>query len=516
MLGLRSNFFASRPPTSGAILAAVALAAVGVGCDEGDRLVAASEFFEPEVLDFQVAATGEVTTLGGLLRNSTGSPLRVQAVRFVPEQGVYGAFLATGGTLVGASLAPGGVADVELRFGPPSAGSYDAVMQIEAEDVLIEVPILAQAEQLDPASPEAVPASLAFSGVPVGSVGVRLVRITNVGARAGGLSRVLPSGTGFEVGAVGGGPLGTLGQPLEPGDSLDLEVRFRPTELGAVTGQLLVIFDNDSSTLVPLRGEASEAPELACPRLRVSLGAVPRGSTSQETISCQRLGSDWSLGAARLRSGGDSSFSLIGAPRLSGDQLEIDVGFSADGTIGTHGTELEIESTGGLQTFITLTATTTPPNEADLFLSLTWNTPYSDFDLHLVREGGTPFLESDDCYFASKSPDWGSPDDRLDNPYLDTDDREGYGPEEISLFTAREASYDVFVQFHDFSRDRAEPSTLRVDYRLRGGTAGSEMKDVLECAQWWHVGRIRTGPMRFERVDTLTTDWSARAQCGAG
>lgn len=54
---------------------------------------------------------------------------------------------------------------------------------------------------------------------------------------------------------------------------------------------------------------------------------------------------------------------------------------------------------------------------------ITWDKDDTDVDLHFSWNGS-------DCYYGSKTPTWGS---RATSPTLDVDDRNGYGPENITI-----------------------------------------------------------------------------------
>jgi len=66
-------------------------------------------------------------------------------------------------------------------------------------------------------------------------------------------------------------------------------------------------------------------------------------------------------------------------------------------------------------------------------VELTWNTSDTDMDAHLIRPSGQYWAIPDDCYWENKNPDWGLSGVTEDNPSLDQDDTDGYGPENITL-----------------------------------------------------------------------------------
>ena len=70
----------------------------------------------------------------------------------------------------------------------------------------------------------------------------------------------------------------------------------------------------------------------------------------------------------------------------------------------------------------------------DLVVQLVWDHADADLDLHMLREGGQVFTHEGDCYFSNRAP-VGAPwsDNPDENPELDHDDDEGYGPENMNI-----------------------------------------------------------------------------------
>lgn len=498
----------------GCQLGAMIGALVVAGC-EGDTIARrpSSGFFEPEFVDFGEVPAGRTHVGTTTLRNTSGSAIVVRSVRFEPALDVYGAFLEAGGTLNGASLPNGRAVEVEIRFGPRTEGQFNASMVIEADDLAIGLPIRARARQETPAAPALSPGAIAFSGIPVGQASLREIELTNAGDRSGRLDSILvPSGP-FSVENRQGAPV-ALPIFLDPGQSTRMQIRYQPLQPETEARAQIVFGFSAVGTraVLELSGRSTNIGQLSCPQVPVDFGAIPRGRTETQTIRCARPG-NWTFESARWRSGSAPYFVMPSTPRTTPGALEVDVSFEALGSLGQHLGLLELQGAEGAVSAVTVTGTIASPvrGEVDIGVELTWNTPFSDFDLHLVREGGLPFVDGEDCYFQSKNPAWGDAARLTDDPFLDRDDREGYGPETLTLLEAREGRFDLYVQYHDFTRGRVEATTVTIDWRLRSD-GGRRHIDMLECGGWWHVGTFINGPpLRFEPVDRLSTDFRSKA-----
>jgi uncharacterized repeat protein (TIGR01451 family) len=81
-------------------------------------------------------------------------------------------------------------------------------------------------------------------------------------------------------------------------------------------------------------------------------------------------------------------------------------------------------------------------------IELSWNTTGTDLDAHLIRPSGQYGDEIDDCHWQNMNPDWGVSGVTEDNPLLDKDDRDGDGPEYITLKQPEEGTYQYKVHYY--------------------------------------------------------------------
>ncbi len=98
---------------------------------------------------------------------------------------------------------------------------------------------------------------------------------------------------------------------------------------------------------------------------------------------------------------------------------------------------------------VVLKPTTTDCVDAEIRITLAWDEQGSDFELHLVREGGVINDPVDDCTWTTcvgVSPDWGVEGDPSDNPSKDVDDTGTFGPENIVYPNPADGRYTVLIE----------------------------------------------------------------------
>lgn len=107
-------------------------------------------------------------------------------------------------------------------------------------------------------------------------------------------------------------------------------------------------------------------------------------------------------------------------------------------------------------------------NVDGLRVEMFWGTDGTDMDLHLLNPTGTRWVGMDDCYYGNcntsssgGSPilSWG-PGGLEDDPRLDLDDTNGFGPENINIERPVVGTYRVAV--HNFRGGGANNTTVRI------------------------------------------------------
>jgi hypothetical protein len=116
-------------------------------------------------------------------------------------------------------------------------------------------------------------------------------------------------------------------------------------------------------------------------------------------------------------------------PQLAGEYLLELAVRDDDGNVATCTTLVRAIATEGLR------------------VEVFWNTDGTDMDTHLMRPDGTAWFTDDDCYYGNCQggrltwPPGGSEDD----PSLDIDDVDGFGPENINIESPADGTYRVAI-----------------------------------------------------------------------
>lgn len=334
------------------------------------------------------------------------------------------------------------------------------------------------------------PASVDFGEVDLGSEALRQVSLQNRGSAPATVSSwSIAAGAPFTI--EQSAPLS-----VAAGESVDLVTAFRPTSAGLHTARI-ELETNAFDPVVPIDVTGSVViGALSCTPEAVDLGDVLRGDTIEAEIRCVSTGS-LSFVAAEV-SGASPLFSVVEAPPAGelplGASISVRVMFTAAGPQSDHEASLTLafQNTQGEQRLtIPLFARVQAPSPADTAISLFlfWDTELTDMDLHLVRPGGTPFGEDgSDCYFQQPTSDWGTPDETRDDPFLDRDDLDGQGPENINLALAEGGSYGVYVHYYADNRTGSSRASVEVH---AAGTLLGVFDHTLDCDDLWEVGTIQ-------------------------
>lgn len=471
-------------PVLGALLFATAL----VGCEDSSiGQLTVSGKFDPQMLDFGDVPVGMSRTLSASLKN-TGTPIFTINEVEVPQSFTLPGLKAS---LMGKEIEPGGMMGLDVAFLSMTegevtgdlviiSGTTRVTLKVRANGVMIRVPVLSVA-----------PTSLDFGSVEVGSSQRLPVTLYNMG-NAGAVIERADIASGTAEFAVEGSSVFEIPE----GGQHEVTIVFTPTVQGP---------RNDRVTFVPAGGFAPlevtltgngviPSGEILCMPTTVNFGAVERGLSATQTVTCTARG-----GPARLISatigGGDPYFRVVNPPQtvdLATDATQtINVEYTPDGLPMAHMSQLQVQYAGATSgtARVTLIGEVVPPPVTATAISvvLRWNSNNTDIDLHLLRPNGTEFDGTSDCYYANPSPDWGTQNDMSDNPYLDVDDVNGLGPETINLSATAPGDYRIMA--HYFADNFTGNSQATVEVYIAGTLAGSFNRN-LSCDDLWTVGIV--------------------------
>ncbi len=138
-----------------------------------------------------------------------------------------------------------------------------------------------------------------------------------------------------------------------------------------------------------------------------------------------------------------------------------------------------------------------------IHVELAWDIDTVDVDLHLVDEtaGGTFYQAPYDCYYANTQPNWGA-SGAADDPRLDIDDVDGYGPENINLNVPIDGHiYHVYV--HYFSDDMLGSTNSTVRIYLSGELQFEQVMLLQQTGKVWDVAKISWPDGAIDEVGTI-------------
>jgi hypothetical protein len=294
--------------------------------------------------------------------------------------------------------------------------------------------------------------------------------------------------------------------PLSPTEGASLALSFRSEDLAVHSGELVIHSNDPDETVVrvPVTAQGVECPEARISFLdpidavepfdtvrMVGTDSVP-ASTAIETY-------EWSLAQKPV-----GSVTVIAPADQSFAELGVDLA-------GAYVVSLTVYDLDGIRSCAPATATINVVPTEDLVVQLVWEHEDADLDLHLVREGGTVFTHDDDCYFSNREPA-GAPwsDNPDENPVLDHDDDEGYGPENLNIkHPAAGSHWTLLVHYWNKKTDQSP----RVDATVRIFAYGQQVLELTRTfeddQQLWTAAEIDWSSVPLElpelsQVGTIT------------
>ena len=325
--------------------------------------------------------------------------------------------------------------------------------------------------------------------------------------------------TGVEI-APGSSPdFSLIGVPplpktLAPGEHSLAIVRFQ--EKGGGTG-ILRITSNDPDTPVAeaeltshLKGSiVTPEPCVSIAPSALAFGNVVRGQQKTLGATLKNCSDDAPLTITKITRSNFLGIQLTAEMQLTpqpvtplqiapGQVLQVAVTYTpllAGPDFGNFVFHTDDPATPQAQLDVTGNGVQPPVEEIGLRIKLSWDSNDTDVDSHLIRPGGSFFDCESDCHFGNPSPDWGIKGDWKDDPFLDVDDVDGFGPEYINISEPMVGTYKYVVHYYDDTHE---------------GSSSSPANATVEV--WTYGQKVGTfGPVHLDQTnrnwDVFTVDW---------
>ncbi|MFH1807199.1 MAG: choice-of-anchor D domain-containing protein [Pseudomonadota bacterium] len=319
---------------------------------EGDGTIPSGCFIEPDPLslNFGTASTSQTTNLSVVLNNIGDEVCLVRKAEI--SQGAPDFFVGNiGFPIIGAIVPAGDSLSVPVSFKPVSEGPKTGRLRIEFKEQGFGTPTQNAYVDLvgNGSAPQICvdPSLLDFGTVNTGQRPCAPVAVSNCGQTELNLRGVvLQSGSSqaFEVTPPAGLP-----GALQPGQSINVQVCYRPDDMGGDLGAIEIISDDpdDNTTVVLLRGNASGLcpPFLACEPDTLDMGDIPSDQPATRTVICTNYGTEVvSISSVAVSPAPPFAVSAVQPAVLGpGDQLAVQVTFGP-GYVGAFTAQVSIHS----------------------------------------------------------------------------------------------------------------------------------------------------------------------------
>lgn len=502
-------------------IAALATSAL-VGCEDGGGIVRLQiqAAYEPASLEFGEVPLEMARTLPVALKNTGSVAFTISAVEITPPYSLSG----LKGPLEEIVVQAGESLPLEVRYFPTEEGEHAAELVVRSGEAVVSLPLhgLGVLRRVPVMSLE--PENLNFGAVEVGGTARATVTIRNTGNAPGTIDRASLVSTGADVRPADEFTVSTpLPVQIPEGGAQQLEIVFSPQTEGPRADQMLFGTGGVTAPLtLNLSGEGRiPFGEVLCTPSSVDFGPVERSLVETAQVTCTARGGPARIIGATITP--STNLFALAAPQptldlMTDESTVIEVQFRPDGLPDTHSATLVVNYSGGngaASVSVPLNGEVVPPPPSLTALSivLDWDTNDTDVDLHLVKVPGSLFDRAGrtDCYFGQRTPDWGVQGDTSDDPFLDHDDTDGFGPENINLSVSGDGTYEVYVHYwSDHGRGR---TGAQAQIFIDGNPAGTFMRTNLDCDDVWLVGTavFTNGNGMFMPANTVTP--SNRGAC---
>jgi hypothetical protein len=328
----------------------------------------------PTTLSFGSVALNTATTQSLTLTSSGTSPVTVNSASTTGSS-----FAIVTGTLP-ATLNPGQSTTLQVQFKPTATGSATGNLTISSNSTTGSAAVVSlSGTGATAASPKLTlsATTLSFGSVTMNSSTTQALTLTSSGTSAATVNSASITGAAFSI--VGA----TMPATLNPGQSMTLQVQFKPTATGSATGNLTIGSNSTTGTtaVVSLSGTGTTVnSQLTLGATTLSFGSVAVNTATTQSLTLTSSGtSSVTVNAASITGAG---FTLVGGSfpvTLNPNQsttLQVQFKPTAAGSV-TGSLTITSNSTNGSTAVVSLSGTgTATPHEVDL----SWTAPGSSAD----------------------------------------------------------------------------------------------------------------------------------------
>ncbi|MEC8024321.1 MAG: hypothetical protein VX223_10335, partial [Myxococcota bacterium] len=312
---------------------------------------------------------------------------------------------------------------------------------------------------------------------------------------------------------------------LNPGKSTLAIARFLDDPQQAGDGTIVITSDDPENPTVEVELTSFLKASLPVPCAQLSpsslnFGNVIRGETKTMTAELKNCSEDKPLSLEDIKRSSNFFGSLTEEFQVSpeptapieipaGGSLPIEVSYTpllAGSDFGHFDVFTDDPETPSQQLDVSGVGVAPPLEQLGLSIRLSWDADNTDVDSHLVAPGGTLFDCSTDCFFANPSPDWGTAGDWVDDPFLDLDDVDGFGPENINISEPQAGIYTNTVHYWDDTWDgsSAQASSATVAVFSYGSMIAEFGPVKLDATnRTWDVFTLEWPSMNIVELNTL-------------
>ncbi len=290
------------------------------------------------------------------------------------------------------------------------------------------------------------------------------------------------------AGAIAGSPQFALAADappfpirLVPNQQLELPIELVPDDQTVERGVLTLSTDNPVAPTVEVTLQSDfktvggQVPCLQIQPARADFGAVARGTTAHRMVDLVSCGTV-PVSVTAIRRGrsflGELSphFDLANRPgfplQLAPNQrFTLDLTYTP-GRAGLEGGNWDVLSTDSANPTqrIDVSAIASPPplQDVGLHVRVRWDNDLTDVDTHVLAPGGQMWTCDGDCYFSNGNPNWGDQARWEDDPFLDVDDVDGFGPENVNIQEPTAGTYRVLIHYWDAHGGSTPNTTVEI------------------------------------------------------